>query len=707
LLHTHCNQVKKQYQVFGDMRDEKKTKQQLIRELNKLRQRLNYEETLRDQDITSADLYKYRSIFESTGTAMIISENDMTISLTNREFEKLSGYSKEEIEGKINWNTFVADKEMLDTMLTYHTVRRIAPPLVPRNYEFNFTDKQGNIKNIMATVAIIAGSSQSIASYLDITERKKNEEALRLDEARLEAQLKLNQMAAGASLQCIVNYALKEGINLTKSKDGYIAFVNENEKTATLYSCSAKGTKECNIKNPSRVFDLDSMGLWGEPIRQRSPIVTNNYTTTNYFKKGYPQDHVPLSRHMGIPLFNNDTIYAIAGVANKSNDYDQSDVRQLTLLMQGMLRLMEHKNNQDRLRESEQRFRDLAENSPTGISIIQNGTTVYSNQEHQRLFGQSDRQTHYVDLEMIYPDDFSKVKQRLRDIASDATDSIDIEFRLLPLDTGSNFRWVHCYGTSIKYDGEAAIMLNMMDVTRNKELDQLMQIQDKMASLGRVAAGIAHEIRNPLSGINIYLNLLEKSHEHGSTPEKVSEIYKQMHSASKKIESVIKRVMDFSKPTEHKLISGNIKKPILDAVELSSVSLRKSKVALDVDVDGNLPDVLLNPQLIEELILNLISNAAEAMSNTEGEKVITIKTACEHDIIVTRIADSGPGIPHNLRDKIFEPFYTTKHDSSGIGLSICQRIVNDHQASITVHDSQWGGTEFIFQIPITQGNETA
>ncbi len=699
-----CKTTPRDYKAFKTMQDEKKTKRQLIRELNKLRQRLNYEETLRDQNITAADLYKYRTIFENTGTAMIISENDMTISLTNREFEKLSGYSAEEMEGKISWNFFVADEEMLDTMIAYHTVRRIAPQLVPRTYEFKFRDKQGNIKDIMATVAVIAGSNQSIASYLDITERKQNEEALRLDEARLEAQLKLNQMADGASLQDVINYALAEGIKLTKSRYGYIALVDEQGKKATLYACLTKASK---IQNPSRVFDLESMGLWGEPIRQRRPIVTNDYTAPNYFKRGYPKDHVKLSRHMGIPVFNNDAIYAIAGVANKKSDYDQSDVRQLTLLMQGMLRLIEHKNDQDRLRESEQRFRDLAENSSTGISIIQNGIILYSNHEHQRLFGQSDRQRHPADLRMIYPDDFDKVSQLFHDVRSNTADSIDIEFRLLPTDGGSSFWWVHCHGTSIKYEGEDAILLNMMDVTRSKEMDQLMRVQDKMASLGRVAAGIAHEIRNPLSGINIYLNLLEKSHEHGGTPEQTSEIYKQIHSASKKIESVIKRVMDFSKPTEHKLILGNIQKPILDAVELSSVSLRKSKIALDVDVEKTLPGVLLNPQLIEELILNLISNAAEAMSDTGDEKIITIKTTCDNGAISTRIADSGPGIPSYLRDKIFEPFYTTKHDSAGIGLSICQRIVTDHRGSITVHESQWGGAEFFVQIPIAQENGRA
>ncbi|KAA0003066.1 MAG: PAS domain S-box protein, partial [Thermoplasmata archaeon] len=140
------------------------------------------------QEMTEKDVResgeKYRAIFEATGTATVIIEEDTTISLANTEFEKLSGYSKKEIEGKKSWTEFVA-KEDLERMKKYHHLRRINPNAAPRNYEFQFIDAEGNIKNIFLTVAMIPGTRKSVASLLDITERKKMEEALRESEKRI------------------------------------------------------------------------------------------------------------------------------------------------------------------------------------------------------------------------------------------------------------------------------------------------------------------------------------------------------------------------------------------------------------------------------------------------------------------------------------------------------------------------------------------
>jgi len=129
------------------------------------------EEALRDSE------EKYRVVFENTGTATIIFEEDMTISLANRETEKLSGYSKEEIEGKKRWTEFVS-KDDLEKMRGYHIMRRVDPSSVPKNYEFRMIDRQGNVKNIFLTIDMIPGTKKSIASLLDITERRKSREAL-------------------------------------------------------------------------------------------------------------------------------------------------------------------------------------------------------------------------------------------------------------------------------------------------------------------------------------------------------------------------------------------------------------------------------------------------------------------------------------------------------------------------------------------------
>jgi signal transduction histidine kinase len=230
-------------------------------------------------------------------------------------------------------------------------------------------------------------------------------------------------------------------------------------------------------------------------------------------------------------------------------------------------------------------------------------------------------------------------------------------------------------------------------------------MKQKMTSLGHVAAGIAHEIRNPLSGINIHLTTLQRMFKHLTGPdheklEKSKDIIDQLQTASNKIESVIRRVMDFSKPSQPKLLLTDINESIQEAVNLSLVTLRQTGIKLDKSLAPDLPTCHADRNLIEQVILNLLTNAAQAMEETDGEKKIEIASSEEGDNVVIRVSDSGPGVPKDLRDKVFDPFFTTKSDSSGIGLSLSHRIVTDHGGTLDVTTSKWGGAEFIIAIPV-------
>ena len=145
-------------------------------------ERIRAERALRDNQ------ERYKTVFEATGTATIIVEDDKTISLANSTFEDLSGYSKEEIEGKKKWTEFVIEED-LERMRKYHRDRRDKPGSAPTNYEFRFIDRQGNIKNISLTIEIIPGTKKSIASLLNISDRKQAEEALQKAYEELEQRV--------------------------------------------------------------------------------------------------------------------------------------------------------------------------------------------------------------------------------------------------------------------------------------------------------------------------------------------------------------------------------------------------------------------------------------------------------------------------------------------------------------------------------------
>jgi PAS domain S-box-containing protein len=205
------------------------------------------------------------------------------------------------------------------------------------------------------------------------------------------------------------------------------------------------------------------------------------------------------------------------------------------------------------LKKSEQQFRDLIENIPIGIAIVLDEKVVYRNPEQQRIFGRlPDGDFPSLYDPTTHPDDIENLREYYQRSISGEVMYSGMEFRYFSSGDPSDkhdMKWIHFRSTPIEYHEKRAVLFTMMDVTKTREMERLLNIKDRMTSLGHVAAGIAHEIRNPLSGINIYLNALEKLYERGEL-EKMKDVLVKIQSASLKIESVIKRVMDFSRPSE-------------------------------------------------------------------------------------------------------------------------------------------------------------
>ena len=362
--------------------------------------------------------------------------------------------------------------------------------------------------------------------------------------------------------------------------------------------------------------------------------------------------------------------------------------------------ITERTRSTEALMESEQRFRDLVESSLTGILIVQEGEIVYRNPEQERLFGDFTPPMKVSQMKAVYPEDTERFLAMFEIIGSGTRKSMEMEFRYYYRNrTGKKRKlgWAYCRASAIEFRGKKAVLVNMMDITRARELEMVMK--DRMTSLGRVAAGIAHEIRNPLSGINIYVNTLKKIVEGCEEHRAAEDIIAQVQSASGKIESVVRRALDFSRPGEARFGPTDLNTAIEDAVNLSSVSLRKIGIEIEKELSRNLPSCYADGRLFEQVIVNLISNAAEAMLYGPQPKRIRVTSSSENNTILVKVADSGPGVPPDMRDKIFDPFFTTKSENTGLGLSISNRIVIDHGGHLDISESEWGGAEFVIELP--------
>lgn len=240
--------------------------------------------------------------------------------------------------------------------------------------EYRILTKFGNIRWVEERTLMRRDENGNVIQYLaivlDITERKKAEEKLQIDEARMEALLKLNNMSS-STLEEITDFALEEVIKLTRSKVGYLAFLNPSETLLTMHSWSKEALKNCEVKDKLYVYPVESTGLWGEAVRQRKPIITNDYPSPSQYKKGYPEGHVELKRHMNIPVFDGDKIVAVAGVGNKEDPYDNFDVRQIQLLMSGMWELIQRREMEKALKKYSDEFAK-ANNELMSLDSIKN-----------------------------------------------------------------------------------------------------------------------------------------------------------------------------------------------------------------------------------------------------------------------------------------------------------------------------------------------
>jgi PAS domain S-box-containing protein len=363
----------------------------------------------------------------------------------------------------------------------------------------------------------------------------------------------------------------------------------------------------------------------------------------------------------------------------------------------------------DRAR-SEELFRSLVAESPVGIFILRNGRIGYVNPEQGRLFGGIPEGFQFSELPDIHPEDKRKFDDFCRAIRSGEKGPLNIDFRFYPFGKSvelTDMRWVHCRATPMAAHGEGVHLAIMMDITRIKDMERQIMIREKLASLGHVAAGIAHEVRNPLSGINIYLTALQKIlvEEDGMEPltrEEAGEVLLQIQSAAQRIESVIRKIMDFVRPSSPRKELVDVSVAVENAIDFTAMTLRRGGVSLDRSALASMPKCPADTDLITQVVMNLFTNAAQAMERNVSQRTIKVSSVVENGNIVIRVADSGPGVPKAIRDKVFEPFYTTRKDGYGIGLSFCRRVIEDHGGVLKVGQSRLGGAEFIIELPVAE-----
>jgi two-component system nitrogen regulation sensor histidine kinase GlnL len=250
------------------------------------------------------------------------------------------------------------------------------------------------------------------------------------------------------------------------------------------------------------------------------------------------------------------------------------------------------------------------------------------------------------------------------------------------------------------------------DLTRVEQLEERERLRDRLAALGEMAAAIAHEVKNPLAGIEVMAGLLKRQL---ASSEDAQTILGDIIKEAKMANAIVLEVLEFVRPIRLQVERIALAAVVRDAISMAESHVPRGHIEIAVRLPDDLPPIQGDPHQLRQLFTNLLTNAFEAL-NEKGIVVVAAASLPPEEetgqgeahptpMIQVEVADNGPGVPADLLDRIFSPFFTTKPQGSGLGLAIVRKIVDAHDGRIDVAAKAGMGTRFRITLPVSGGHE--
>jgi len=630
---------------------------------------------------------RYRAMFENTGTGTVLSEADTTLSMVNREFAQMVGYDRSEIEGKMSWTQLIAPEDV-ERLKVYHFDRRKDPLNTPSQYECRLIDRQGNAIPALLKVRLIPGTQTSIGAFLDISERKRAEEAL---------------TDANRMLRLVL--------------DTIPVRVFWKDTDLRYLGCNRPFAEDAGFSHPAEVLGRDDFEWIPSELatvfRKNDRAVMETGRPRLNIEKQWPH-HKGGNRWLQtskVPM--RDSREKIIGVLGTYQD------------------ITERKEAVEEMRRLRNYLSNIIDSMPSVlIGIDTDGRVTQWNKQAERVTGLSFEKANAQPLADVFPyllDEMTRVHAAIRDRQV-------IHDPKIPRWQNNETRFEDVTIYPLIANGVEGAVIRVDDVTERVRLEEMMIQSEKMLSVGGLAAGMAHEINNPLAGIlqntavleNRLLGDLPANRKAAETAgltmaavkryielRKLPNMLENIRDSGNRAAAIVKNMLSFARKSDRVVSSHDLAVLLDQTIELARTDYDMKKqydfkqIEIIREYDPNAPEVPCEASKLQQVFLNILKNGAEAMASQPNQNrppAFVLRVCQEDRWIRLEIEDNGPGMEETTRRRVFEPFFTTKPvgKGTGLGLSVSYFIVTEnHGGKMDAHAVDGGGTRFVIRLPKT------